>query len=90
MIVTLRTRSTLLIPREVRRELALEPGSSLDLRVEQGRLILTPIAGQERSIQLSASGIAKEAVAKADIDAGRVTEYASSTALLDDLEGRAR
>jgi bifunctional DNA-binding transcriptional regulator/antitoxin component of YhaV-PrlF toxin-antitoxin module len=86
MIVTLRTRSTLIIPQEVRRELALEPGSSLDLRVERGRLILTPIGGRERSIRLSASGVAKEAAADADIDAGRVTEYASSAALLEDLE----
>lgn len=86
MIITLQARHTLTIPRELRRRLQLAPGDPLELTVEDGRLIMTPVAVVPRSLSLSESGRAKEAEAEADIAEGRVSTYADAEELLADLD----
>lgn len=85
MVVTLQTRNTITIPQELRRALKLEPGAPLDIRVEQGSLVLTPVAVVPRTLHLSSTGEAKEAEAEADVRAGRVSRYEDEHALLEDL-----
>lgn len=86
MIVILQSRSTLTIPREIRERLRLEPGAPLEAAIEQGRLVLTPVATVPRLARLSPSGEAKEAAADEDVARGRVERYASAEALLGELE----
>ena len=78
MIVTLQARNTVTIPRELRTALCLEPGDPLEVHVEQGRLVLTPVAVVPRSVQLSETGSAKEAEADEDIRHGRVSIFESA------------
>jgi bifunctional DNA-binding transcriptional regulator/antitoxin component of YhaV-PrlF toxin-antitoxin module len=89
VIITLQSRNTITIPRELRSALDLEPGMPLAARVEKGSLVLTPVAVVPRTVALSASGRAKEAEADEDIREGRVSEFESTEALLDEL-GRER
>ena len=86
MIITLQSRNTVTIPREIRRALQLQPGTPLNARVERGSLVLTPVAVVPRSLTLSDSGLAKEAEAEADVLNGRVFELADAEALERSLE----
>jgi bifunctional DNA-binding transcriptional regulator/antitoxin component of YhaV-PrlF toxin-antitoxin module len=89
MILTLQSRNTLTVPREIRQALALQPGDPLDAQIEQGRLVLTPVSVVPRSIRLSESGEAKERSADADIREGRVSTFASAEELLENLSRNA-
>ena len=86
MIITVQSRSTLTIPQELRRALHLEPGDSLEAKIEGGRLVLTPVAVVPRSAALSPAGKLKEAEAEKDLRAGRVSTFADATELLAHLE----
>ncbi len=85
MILTLQARNTITITRELRQALSLEPGDPLEARVEDHRLILTPVAVVPRTYCLSLSGKVKEAEADEDVRQGRVREFATAEALLEDL-----
>jgi AbrB family looped-hinge helix DNA binding protein len=87
MIITLQARNTVTIPQELRRTLDLRPGDPLEVHVENGRLILDPVAVVPRSLRLTASGDAKEAEADEDIRRRRLTEAESAAALLRELDG---
>ena len=86
MIVTLQTRSTLTIPREMRERLGISPGDPLEAEVEEGRLVLTPVAVVPRKLFLSETGKVKEAQADKDVERGRTRVFESTRDLLDDLE----
>lgn len=86
MIVVLQSRNTLTIPRELREALDLEPGCALEMDIEDGRLVVTPVAVVPKTLRLTASGEAKEAEADEDIRAGRVASYATAEALIADLD----
>ncbi len=90
MIVTLQSRNTITVPLEVRRALHLEPGDPLEANVEEGRLVLTPVAIVPRSLRLAESGAAKESEAEKDLREGRVEVFETAAAILDDLDDRAR
>ena len=57
----------------------------MEVQIEHGRLVLTPVAVVPRSDQLSDTGRAKEAQAEEDIRHGRVSVFESAEALLEDL-----
>jgi len=84
MIVTLQARNVITIPRDLRNALRLQPGDSLEARVDRGRLVMVPISAVRQTLQLTESGRRKLAEAQADIDAGRISEFASASALLDE------
>ena len=90
MIVTLQSRNTITVPLEVRRALHLEPGDPLEARVDEGRLVLTPVAIVPRSLRLSESGAAKEAEADDDVREGRIEVFETAAAIQDDLDDRER
>ncbi len=85
MIITLKARNTITIPLELRRSLQLKPGDPLEAHVEDGNLVLTPVAVVPRNLQLTESGEAKEAEADADLRNGRTARFESAEALLEDL-----
>ncbi len=87
MIITLKARNTITIPLELRRSLHLRPGDPLDAHVEDGNLVLTPVAVVPRNLRLTKSGEAKEAEADADLQNGRMARFESADALLEDLGG---
>jgi AbrB family looped-hinge helix DNA binding protein len=87
MIITVQARNTITIPRELRQALELKPGSPMQARVEQGKLVLTPVAVVPRSLHLTASGEAKEAEADDDVRQGRISRFDSAERLLEDLAG---
>ena len=86
LIITLQSRNTLTIPHEIRKALRIEPGSALELTIQSGRLILTPVATVPRSLRLSESGEVKEAEADDDVRQGRVSEYDGVEAFQRDLD----
>ena len=85
MILTMKARSVITVPRELREELGIEPGDPLDATVEHGRLVFTPVAMVPRTLTLTESGRRKEAEADEDIKAGRVKSFDSLEALMKDL-----
>ncbi len=85
MIITLKARNTITIPLELRRRLQLRPGDPLEAQVEDGNLVLTPVAVVPRNLRLTDRGEAKEAEAEADLRNGRTARFESAEALLDDL-----
>lgn len=86
MIITLQKRSNLTIARELREALGISPGDPLEAVVENGRLVLTPVAVVPRGLRLTESGRKKEAEAQADIRHGRVKKFAGAKELLKELE----
>jgi len=87
MIITLQKRNTLELPRELRQALKLEPGASLEVHVEKGRLVLTPVALGPPTLRLSKTGEAKEAEADAEIRQGRTCRFENVEELIEDLDG---
>jgi len=85
MIVTLGSRATVTLPAELRKALALEGGDPLDVTVQDGKLILTPVAIVPRSLFLSASGEGKEKVAETEVKAGKVRKFQTARQLVEDL-----
>jgi len=85
MIVTLGTRATLTLPADLRKELNLEAGDPLEVTVQEGNLVLTPVAVVPRSLRLTPKGEEKEAVAAAQIASGKVKRFANAAELLKDL-----
>ncbi len=86
MIVTLGSRSTLTLPAELRKALALEAGDSIEITVKDGSLVLTPVAVVPRPWRLSPSGEKKEAEADRQIAAGKVKRFDTAEQLIEDLE----
>lgn len=65
MLITIDKRGSINIPLAVRRELGLDPGSSLDLTIdEDGRITLHPVVIY-RTTRLSEKGLAKLEAARA-------------------------
>lgn len=87
MIITVQARNNVTIPRLLRDQLKLEPGTPLEARVDKGSLVLTPVAVVPRVLRLSEKGEAKEREADEDIRQGRVTVFDSAEELLADLDG---
>ena len=85
MIVTLSSRSTLTLPADVRKGLRLEPGDALDVTVQDGSIMVTPVAVVPRTLALSKTGERKEAEASAQIRAGKTEVFETAEALLEDL-----
>ena len=85
MILTMKSRSVITVPRELREGLGLEPGDPLDATVEHGRLVLTPVMMAPRTLALTESGRRKEAEADEDIKAGRVKSFDSVEDFIRDL-----
>jgi AbrB family looped-hinge helix DNA binding protein len=74
MLITIDKRGSVNLPLAVRKELGLEPGSSLDLMVEEGgKITLHPVVIY-RTMRLSASGIAKLKEARAG-DTGKLPDW---------------
>jgi len=85
MILTMKSRSVITVPRELREELGIGPGDPLDATVEQGRLVLTPVAVVPRTATLTRSGLTKEAEADRAVKSGKVKSFDDVDALLRDL-----
>lgn len=86
MIVTLHGRGTLTVSKELRKKLGIGPGDPLEARVEDGRLILSPVAVVPRAAALSESGKRKISEAEKDAERGRVKKFASAKSLLKELD----
>lgn len=86
MILTLQSRSTITVPRELRDKLGIGPGAPLDATIEKGRLVLTPVAVVPRTLSLTKKGQKKEAEADKSIREGRVKSFESLEDLLKDLD----
>ena len=85
MIVTLGSRSTLTLPAELRKALALEAGDPIEITVKNGSLVLTPVAVVPRLWRLSPSGENKEAEADRQIAAGKLKRFDTAEQLIEDL-----
>ena len=71
MLITIQNRGTITISSDLRAELGLSPGDPLDATIENGRLVLTPVAVIPRTHHLTPSGEQKESEAEDDIRHGR-------------------
>lgn len=85
MVIMMQKRGTITIAREYREKLGLSPGDPLDVTVEKGRLVLTPVAVIPRTLKLTPKGEHKEAEADDDIKQGRVVRYDSAEEMLKDF-----
>ena len=85
MVITLQKRGTITISREWREKLGIEPGDPLDVTIEGGRLVLTPVAIVPRTIRLTPKGERKLAEAEEDIRQGRITRYDTVEEMLKDF-----
>jgi bifunctional DNA-binding transcriptional regulator/antitoxin component of YhaV-PrlF toxin-antitoxin module len=86
MIITLQKRNILTISKEMREALGIETGDAMDASVENGRLVLTPVAVVPRSLRLTDSGARKESEADSDIKHGKVAKFADAKSLLKELD----
>ncbi|MBI5189844.1 MAG: AbrB/MazE/SpoVT family DNA-binding domain-containing protein [Nitrospirae bacterium] len=64
MIITLSARGTITIPQEIRKKLGIVPGDPLDITVEKGCLVLTPVAIVPKTPKQTKSGMRKKADAE--------------------------
>jgi bifunctional DNA-binding transcriptional regulator/antitoxin component of YhaV-PrlF toxin-antitoxin module len=85
MIITLQKRNILTISKEMREALGIETGDTMEARVENGRLVLTPVAVVPRSLRLTESGARKESEADNDIKHGKVAKFADANSLLKNI-----
>ncbi len=75
------------IPMELRREVGIEEGDLIELRVAGDHIELVPkrLIDKSQAYFWTSEWQAGEREAQADIEAGRVEEYSSIDALLSDL-----
>lgn len=85
MVVHLNQRATLTIPLETRKELGIEPGDTLEIQVQKGKMILTPVSIIPKTLGLTEKGTIKEGVANREIREGKVKNFDSIRDLLKDL-----
>ncbi len=85
MIVTLKSRSIITIPAKVRKKLSLKDGDSLDVDVNNGSIVLTPVAIVPRKTALSSSGIKKEKTADSQIKKSQTRIFLTAKDLIEDL-----
>ena len=85
MTVTLNSRSTIKLPLEVRTTLDLQPGDPFEVDVQNGAIVLTPVKVGPHRWVLSRKGEQKEAVATAEIEAGKTKVFATAQELIKDL-----
>ncbi len=85
MILTLGSRATLTLPVELRRKLCLDTGDPIEVNIENGRLILTPVTTVPRRLRLTPEGEAKEREAESDIKSGKLKSFDSAEELIKDL-----
>ena len=86
--VTLLTKEKghiLAIPDEMLADLLVEDGDTLEARIVEGRLVLTPVSREEGTLRYSESGLALEREADEDIRAGRVKRFENVEELFNDL-----
>ena len=86
MILTIKERGVLTVTKEIRRELGISPGDTLDAKIDKGRLILTPVSIIPRTLELSDSGKRKEEQADSDLRRGRVKKFAGAKELIRELD----
>ena len=86
MILTIQKRGTITISRDARGKLGIEPGDPLLETVENGCLILTPVAVVPRTLKLTPKGEKKIQEAEEEIKYGRVKRFHSAEELIRDLE----
>ena len=85
MIVTLDSRLTIRLPAELRDLLEIRVGDPLDLEIQDGALIVRPVAVVPRQLRLSKIGEEKESLAAAEVAAGHTKSFATAHELLGDL-----
>ena len=85
MIVMLSSRSTITLPAELREALRLKPGDPLQVELDDGRMVLTPVAVVPRRLALSESGLRKERAEDAHVRAVRIKTFTSAEDLIEDL-----
>ena len=85
MIVSLKSRSIITIPADVRKKLSLKDGDSLDVDISNGSIVLTPVAIVPRKTTLTASGIKKEKTASSQIKKGQTKTFLTAKNLIEDL-----
>ncbi len=85
VIVTLKSRSIITIPANVRKKLSLKDGDSLDVDINNGSIVLTPVAIVPRKTTLTASGMKKEKTADSQIKKGRTKAFLTAKDLIEDL-----
>lgn len=87
MIVTLKSRSIITIPANIRKKLSLKDGDSLDVDIKKGSIVLTPVSIVPRGIALTTSGVKKEKTAESQIKKGQTKIFLTAEDLLEDLHG---
>ncbi len=85
MIVTLKSRSIITIPASVRKKLSLNDGDSLDVDINNGSIVLTPVVTVPRKTALTSSGIKKEKTADSQIQKGQTKIFLTAKDLIEDL-----
>ena len=85
MIVSLNERATFTIPAKLRKLMGIKPGDTLEAHVENGELIVTPVAVVPRKLRLSDSGVKKEQEAEKEIQEGKYKTFDNPEDLLKDL-----
>ncbi|MCA9429021.1 MAG: AbrB/MazE/SpoVT family DNA-binding domain-containing protein [Candidatus Omnitrophica bacterium] len=86
--ITLLTKEkghTLAIPDEMLADLSIEDGDTVEARIVEGRLVLSPVPKVKGGLRYTESGLKKEREAEEDIRAGRVKSFDSVEDLLKDL-----
>jgi AbrB family looped-hinge helix DNA binding protein len=85
MIISINSRGTLTLPAEFRKKLALKEGDHLEITIDKGKIVITPVAIVPKIFILSEKGRNKEKEADKEIKAGKIKSFFSAEALIKDL-----
>ncbi|HCT64366.1 MAG TPA: AbrB family transcriptional regulator [Lachnospiraceae bacterium] len=88
MITHLRERSQITLPSEVTKQLNLKPGDSLDISVEDDRIVVKPVIIIDKSQAWfwSKEWLEKEKAAEEDLKSGNVNKAKDVNDLMKQLE----
>lgn len=83
MRTTLSTKGQVVVPGSVRRKLNLHPGDAFGVDVEEGRIVLTPLAQRKYAISIQTDPETGMAVAVAEAGAPMLTSEQVAEVLAD-------
>ncbi len=87
MLSKIKTKNQLTIPAEIMKKLTLKPGDDVELKVEKGKIVLTPIVTIEKEFwDLEIAKEVKEEYEYYKKHSEEYKTYSSAKELFDDLE----
>ena len=87
MLSKIKTKNQLTIPAEIMKKLTLKPGDDVELKVEKGKIVLTPIVTIEKEFwDLELAKEVKEEYEYYKKNPDEYKAYSSAKELFDDLE----